>query len=88
MTTTTIPNGIYFLHPDGSAWLAARYRGRLIDWTEEACAETHAAARDSWAGIVPSDEDEEIDPDVAMAIIREVMGADTCAEGVLVTQSV
>ena len=57
-----IPDGIYFIHPDGSAWTAYRFRGgKMVDWADECEAATHEAARDSWAGLVPSEDDELLD---------------------------
>lgn len=77
-TTTKIADGIYFLHPDGSCWIGADYRnGRCVGRIEESNAATHAAAGDRYAGIVPSDIDEDIDLETAEAIIRDVMGEDT-----------
>ena len=33
--TTSIADGIYFLHPEGSSWTAAQFRGgRMVDWTD------------------------------------------------------
>ena len=73
----TVSDGVYFLHPVGSAWLAADVQsGRAIRQTEESLAGTHAAAGDVWAGIVPRDSDEIIVGDEAAEIIRLVMGDD------------
>lgn len=72
----TIPDGIYFFHPEGGAWIAARYRGGcMVARTEEAMAATHAACNDDWAGIVPSDDDEEVDADIAAAMIDDDIDA-------------
>ena len=64
MTDTTtasdsqIPDGIYFVQADGRAWEAIEVRdGAIRARTQEADAETHRAARDRWADIVPSDSD-------------------------------
>jgi hypothetical protein len=57
-----IPDGIYFVQGEGAAWTAHKFRGgKAVGTTEEANAATHEAARDSWAGIVPSDDDELLD---------------------------
>ena len=87
MTTETITSGVYFLHPEGSGWIAAEFDGgRVIDRTEESNADTHAAARDSWADVVPSDDDTEVDGDLAAAIVAAVMGGGTDASMVAVTR--
>jgi len=86
-TTTQITDGVYFLHPEGSAWIAVEFEdGEIIDRTEESNAATHAAARDSWAGVVPSDDDEEISGDMASAIVAATMGDDVDADLVIVTK--
>ena len=57
-----IPDGIYFVAGEGSAWTAWRFRdGEIVGGTEEANAETHRTANDSWAGIVPSEDDDLLD---------------------------
>ena len=74
-----IPDGIYFVQGDGCAWTAHRFAaGKQVGYTEEALAATHEAARDSWAGIAPSDDDELLDVadeqlsiDVALAVGHE-----------------
>jgi len=82
-----VPDGVYFLHPEGSAWLAVEFEdGEIIDRTEESNADTHAAARDSWAGVVPSDDDSEIDGETALAIIAAAMGDDVDPDMVIVTK--
>ena len=84
---TRISDGNYFLHPEGSCWILAQYyEGKYCGGTEQACAETHMAGNDQLAGIVPSDDDEEMDADVAEAIIRDVMGYDTYLDMVVVTR--
>ncbi len=88
MATATITDGIYFLHPSGSAWIAAHFRdGRLLRTTEDSNAATHAAANDSWSGVVPQDTDQELQGDEAERIIREVMGDDVDCELVVVTRA-
>lgn len=85
--TTTIENGIYFLHPDGSAWIAAHFAGgKCVDMAYESDAGTHQAANDSWGGVVPSDADTDVDIETAEAIIRECMSDDTNCEMVVVTR--
>ncbi len=57
-----IPDGIYFVQGDGCAWTAVKFRGgREVGSTEESCVGTHLAANDSWAGVVPSGDDELVD---------------------------
>ena len=87
MTATEIPDGVYFLHPDGSAWEAAVYRGgEWVASVYEATAETHAAARDDLAGIVPADTDEPVeDLAVCNQIIANVFGKETDPECVSVS---
>ncbi len=71
MSKITIPNGFYFLHPDGSSWISARFlRGRLVGTA-------YASARDAWAGIVPAETDIEVEPDHA-ALVREAGGDPDC----------
>jgi hypothetical protein len=82
-----VPDGVYFLHPEGSSWIAVEFDGgQMIDRTEESNADTHSAANDSWAGVVPSDDDSEVDGDIAAAIIAAVMGDDTESDMVVVTK--
>jgi len=84
-TTTKINDGTYFLHPEGSGWIGAEYRnGRYVGRIEESNAATHAAANDHYAGTVPSESDQDVDVATAEAIIRDVMGEDTCADMVVV----
>lgn len=75
-TTTKIADGIYFLSPEGSAWIAARFNDGKLVGTAEACnASTHVAANDAWAGIVPKDSDVVLDDeDTHIAIVRAVLG--------------
>ena len=85
--TATIPDGVYYLHADGSAWQAAVYRGgRLRAESNEADQASHDAARDDLADLGPSDNDVEMTGDVADAIVREVMGAKTDLHAVIVTR--
>lgn len=75
--TTTIRDGIYYIFPEGSAWIAAEFRGgKCVDTAHEADAGTHEASCDEWAGVVPADSDVDVDADVADAIIREAIGDD------------
>jgi len=84
--TTKIEDAIYFLHPEGGSWIAARFRsGHLISQTQECNAATHAAANDFWADVVPSGDDAEIGGAVAEAIVREVMGDEVDPALVVVT---
>ena len=72
--TATVPNGTYFLHPEGSCWIAVRYRnGKLVAMTDESNAATHATANDSWADVVPSDNDAEVRGELASAVIADVL---------------
>lgn len=83
-----IIDGMYFLHPEGSCWIGAEYRnGLYIGRIEQSNAATHAAARDHYAGTVPSETDEEVSLPVAEAIVRDVMGEDTDPHMVVVTKS-
>lgn len=85
---TMIPDGVYFLHPEGSAWIAAEFRrGKCVDTTEAANAGTHATANDDWSGCVPSDDDKEVSSTVATAIVREVLGDDVNSEMVIVMKA-
>jgi len=78
MTDTTkssgkhIPDGIYFVQPDGCAWYAVEFcDGQEVGRCEESDAETHRAARDRWAGVCPSEADELLDvsePDISVAV--------------------
>lgn len=87
-TTIKIADGIYFLHPEGSCWIGAEYRrNRCVGRIEQSNAETHTAAGDQYAGIVPSEADEDVDPVTAEAIIRDVMDKDTRVEMVIVQRA-
>ena len=78
-----IVDGLYFLHPEGECWIGAFFRdGRLVDRIEKSNAATHAAARDRYAGLVPSDID--VDVDVAEMVVAAVMGSDCDADMVIV----
>lgn len=86
-TKSKITDGVYFLHPEGSGWIAAEFcGGKMIDRTEESNASTHDVANDSWSGVVPSDDDTGLDYDVAVAIVSEVMGDDADSSMVVVTK--
>jgi len=85
--SVAIPDGVYFLHPEGSAWIAVEFEdGEIIDRTEESNADTHSAANDSWADVVPGDDDSEASSDIAKAIVQMAMGDDTEADMVVVTK--
>lgn len=57
-----IPDGIYFIHPDGCGWSACEFSGgEVIGGCDQSEAGTHAAARDAWAGVAPSESDELLD---------------------------
>jgi hypothetical protein len=82
-----VPDGIYFLHPEGSGWLAVELNGgNIVDDTEEANADTHRSADDAWANIVPSDGDSDVDGDIAKAIVQMAMGDDVDPDMVIVTK--
>jgi len=86
----TPADGIYFVWPEGSGWDAVRVRdGRVIAATGDADADTHAAARDAWAGIVPTD-DTEHDIPVAdqLAVLAAAEYGDHYAECMVVTRYV
>lgn len=77
MTNEQINDGIYFLHPEGSCWIGAEYRdGCCVGRIEESNASTHSAAGDRYAGVVPSESDQDVDLLIAEAIVRDVMGDD------------
>jgi len=66
----TVPNGIYFLYPFGSDWDAVKIEGgHIVDGTEACLAETHNAAGDRWAGVVPSDDDEPLNQTDARQVV-------------------
>jgi hypothetical protein len=84
-STTKIANGVYFLHPDGSAWIAAQFAGgKCVGMAYESDAGTHQAANDSWGGVVPSADDNDVGIEQAEAIIRECMSEETNCEMVVV----
>jgi hypothetical protein len=58
----------------------------LAATTEESNAATHAAARDSWAGVRPSEDQIEVTADEQAAIVRAVMGEDACVDMVYVAR--
>ncbi len=68
-----IDDGVYFLHPEGSDWIALRFRNQKI--VGQSCGAdlgTHNAANDDWSEIEPSDSDEECESDeIASTIIRK-----------------
>jgi len=81
-------DGIYFLHPEGSGWIAARFKdGQLVDTAEQFDAETHRAANDRWAGCVPSEDDTEVHGRTGEDIIVQVLGSEVFPEMVVVTKS-
>ncbi len=70
----TIPDGVYFLHPDGSTWIAARYRsGHFVGQTEECLSQTHASARDRWSLVGPKVSDQIVDEEISELVIADVM---------------
>ena len=82
-----IEDGVYFVHPLGCAWIAVEFRGgHRVGRTDQYQAGTHSAARDQWAGVVPSvDHDIEVSPYEADMILEQV--AVRCrAENVVVTR--
>lgn len=87
MTSVQIPDGLYFLHADGSCWESRRFRGgRCVGGSDEATQSTHDAARDSWAGLHPSEDDTEVEREIAEAVIRAALGDDVHPEMVIVTR--
>lgn len=81
-------NGLFFIHPEGSSWIAAKFSdGELVDTVYEADAGTHQAANDSWAWIVPGEDDLEVDADPGDEIVGLVLGEDTDRSMVTVTRS-
>lgn len=85
--TTQIPDGTYYLHPEGSAWLAAIYRdGEHVTTIEESNHATHVAAKDQWSGVCPSETDVEVDREIGEAVIRDVMGDDIDPSMVVVSR--
>jgi len=87
-TAGEIADGTYFLFPEGSAWIAAKFRGgKYVGGANESDADTHAAANDSWGGVVPGDDDKELSVPDALPIIREVMGDDVSPEMVIVARA-
>jgi hypothetical protein len=85
--TTTIRDGVYFIFPEGSAWIAAEYRdGKYQDTAHEADADMPAAPGDKWAGVVPSDSDVEVDADLSDAIVRNYVGDDADVTMYVVTR--
>lgn len=75
MDECDVPDGVYFVWPDGGCWIAAKYRGGICrGTTRQQYAETHRAAGDCWADIAPSDDDYPVDDDVAVTVVHEVLG--------------
>lgn len=69
-----IPDGTYFLHPDGGCCVRATFsRGEMVGYAEEALQATHDAAGDRNAGMWPEEDDAEVGGDLAILIIREIM---------------
>ena len=82
-----IRDGVYFIHPEGAAWVAAEFRGGVFeDAAYQEDAETHAASGDEWAGVVPTDDDVELTCDEAFPIIRATCSDDTDVSMVVVTR--
>lgn len=85
--TTNIPDGIYYLHPEGSAWQGVEFaRGEITGHWHEANMGSHDAAGDRYAGAYPSDDDAEVPVDLADRIVREAMREGTDPECVVVTR--
>jgi hypothetical protein len=88
MMIAKIANGTYFMHPEGSAWIAAHFAGgKCVDMAYESDVETHRSANDSWGGVVPSEADSDVEAETAEEIIRECMSEDTNCEMVVVQKS-
>ena len=78
MTTEKIKDGTYFLHPEGSSWIGAKFKGgRQTGQIEESDAATHLAANDRHAGCVPRDTDTDITQWESELVVHIVMGGDT-----------
>jgi len=85
LAAVSIPDGGYYLWPEGSAWIYVRMSGgRIRSMTEEANLATHVAARDRFSSLDPEAHSPTspriVDRDTAEAIIQEVMGEDTDPE--------
>lgn len=87
--TPIIADGLYHLYPEGSAWIAARFRGgRCVAQTEQANHGSHVAAGDDWSDGAPDAATEsDVARDVAAQIVRRVMGDDTYPEYVVVVRA-
>ncbi len=84
----SVKDNTYFIYPEGSAWVAARFSdGELVGTAYEADADSHAAANDAWAGCVPEESDVEVDGDEAAEIVAAVLGDDADPAMVVVTRS-
>lgn len=83
-TTAIIPDGIYFLFPDGGGWEAAMIRnGKHVAGSSEPEAADHDKANDHWAGVSPSENDCPIeDGAMADAICQVVYGRNSYGIGV------
>ena len=89
-TNNSTISGIYFLQPEGSAWIAARFsEGNLVGMAFEADLGTHKAAKDAWESIAPSETDMLVDDeDDCEYIVRAVMGDEVDVTMVIVSQMV
>ncbi|MDR3635700.1 MAG: hypothetical protein P4L84_17995 [Isosphaeraceae bacterium] len=82
-----IRDGTYILYPEGSDWIAARFRnGKMCTMMPGHMKDGHDRARDNWAGFDPDgpkdgDLPEEAEHD---RIVLAVMGEDTFPDMVLV----
>ncbi len=80
-------DGLYFLYPEGSGWIAAIFKDGQLQKTMYQCDQgMHQSANDDWANCFPRDHDKEVLND--REIIRQVMGNETSPAMVIVTRSV
>lgn len=86
-----LADGVYYLYPEGSSWIGCMVeRGRVVGTWLQQDAETHAAARDKWAGLVPSEDDELLDDceeEAGRELISRVLGKRCHAEMVAVSRA-
>jgi hypothetical protein len=63
-------NGLYFLYPEGSGWIVADIRDSQVKGRAyESDVDTHDAARDNWAGIIPSEADTIVQGEKSVATV-------------------